>query len=55
MYNLCDYLRYQCGFFFFLSTNVGSYNPRFDFTIYDPTYLLRSYIGDFDNLGLNIQ
>ena len=26
MYNLCDYLIYQCVFFF--SNNVGSYNPR---------------------------
>ena len=45
MYNLCDYLIYQCVFFGFFSNNVGSYDPRSDFTIYDPTYLPRSYVG----------
>ena len=33
MYNLCDYLTYQCIFFVFVSNNVGSYDPRFDCSI----------------------
>ena len=28
MYNLCDYLTYQCVFFVFFSNNVGSYDLR---------------------------
>ena len=32
-------------FFVFFSNNVGSYDLRSDPTIYDPTYLLRSYLG----------
>jgi len=45
MNNLCDYLTYQCVFFFvFFSNNVRSYDPQFDLMIYNPTYLLRSYI-----------
>ena len=43
MYNLFDYLTYQCVFFFF-SNNVGSYDPRFDPKIHDPTYLPQSYV-----------
>ena len=38
MYNLCDYLTYQCVFFF--SNNVGSYDPRSTIQSYD----LRSMI-----------
>ena len=49
MYNLCDYLTYQCVFFvfflFFFSNNVGSYDPWSDPTIHDLTYLPRSYVG----------
>ena len=44
MYNLCDYLKYQCVFFFSFSNNVGSYDPRFDPTIHDFTYLPWSYV-----------
>ena len=43
MYNLCDYLTYQCVFFF--SNNVGSYNSQSDPTIYNFTCLPWSYIG----------
>ena len=41
MYNLCNYLIYQCVFF---SNNVGSYYSRFDYTIHNSTYLLWSYV-----------
>ena len=44
MYNLCDYLTYWCVFFIFYSNNVGSYVPRSDPMIHNPTYLLRSYV-----------
>ena len=42
MYNLCNYLTYQCLFFF--PNNVGSYSPRFNHSIYDPTYLPWFYV-----------
>jgi len=42
MYNLCNYLAYQCVYFF--PSNVGSYDLRFDPTIYDPTYISWSYV-----------
>ena len=45
MYNLYDYLTYQCVFFVFFSNNVGSYDPRSDPTIHDLAYLPRSYVG----------
>ena len=45
MYNLYDYLTYQCVFFVFFSNNVRSYDPRSDLTIHDPIYLPRSYVG----------
>ena len=39
MYNLCDYLTYQCVFFFvFFSNNVGSYDPQ---SYLPPTILRR--------------
>ena len=45
MYNLYDYLKYQCVFFVFFSNNVGSYDPWSDPTIHDLAYLPRSYVG----------
>ena len=45
MYNLGDYLTYQGVFFVFFSNNIGSYDPQSDPTIYNPTYLPRSYVG----------
>ena len=59
MYNLCDYLTYQCVFFFF-SNKVGSYDPRFDPKIHDPTKVnnndkSRERVGQTSNNSLGSQ